>query len=338
MIEGYQGGYTLISKSGVGQAIVHQSRILRLMNVETSGKYKSAESIVHINTVFPAAIIEAARAHRRGQKVVWFAHSTQEDFRNSFPGSNALAPLFGKWITFCYNHGDIIITPTEYSKRLLRGYGITKPIYALTNGVDTGVFRPDTRSRASLRDDFCLDESAKVVISVGLPIERKGILEFIETARKMPDVALLWYGELSKSLIKQNVRKAMADAPENLCFVGYVGQEELREAYQGADAFLFLSHEETEGIVVLEALACEVPVIVRDIDVYADWLKDGESAYKIKDGEDVATRLREVLDAPAESVNNVKARGREVAEGRDYTLSGPRLLHIYEVEGLRANG
>ena len=51
--------------------------------------------------------------------------------------------------------------------------------------------------------------------------------------------------------------------------------EELRNAYCGADAFAFFSYEETEGIVVLEALACEVPVVLRDIL----YIKDG---FKIK--------------------------------------------------------
>ena len=45
-----------------------------------------------------------------------------EDFRSSFKGSNALAPLFKRWITFCYGLGDVVLTPTEYSRRLLESY------------------------------------------------------------------------------------------------------------------------------------------------------------------------------------------------------------------------
>lgn len=44
--------------------------------------------------------------------------------------------------------------------------------------------------------------------------------------------------------------------------------------------FCFMSHEETEGIVVLEALACCIPVLVRDIPVYEDWLADGKNVLR----------------------------------------------------------
>ncbi len=337
MVELYQGGYSLVRKSGVGQAIVHQSNILRTMNVETSGKYQDREGIVHINTVFPDSVAEALRAKRRGQRVVWFAHSTQEDFRNSFPGSNLLAPLFRRWITFCYQIGDVIITPTEYSKKLLKSYGIKKTVYVLSNGVDTDYFTPDQSARMKLRENFLLDKSAKVVISAGIPIERKGILEFIEAAKKMPDVTFLWYGNLSRSLIKKKVQDAIDTAPGNFCFMGYVPQSELRTAYQAADAFLFLSHEETEGIVVLEALACQTPVILRDIPVYEGWLRDRESAYKIKNDDEIIACIRDVLDCSSDEADNVKRRGRGVAESRDYKLSGKQLLHIYELEGMCAD-
>ncbi len=335
MVELYQGGYSLVRKSGVGQAIVHQENILRTMNIPTSGKYHNREGIVHINTVFPESDIEALKAKRRGQKVVWFAHSTQEDFRNSFPGSNLFAPLFRRWITFCYRLGDVIITPTEYSKHLLRGYGIKKPIYVLSNGVDTETFAPNPAVREGFRRDLGLDASAKIVICAGLWIERKGILDFIETARKMPDVTFLWYGETPKRLITRNVRAAMRDAPGNLRFMGYVPQSELRTAYQGADAFLFLSKEETEGIVVLEALSCQIPVILRDIPVYEGWLQDGKSACMVKSPDEAVFCIRRILDNPYGFADDLGRRGREIAKTRDYKLSGKRLLQIYELEGMR---
>ena len=72
----------------------------------------------------------------------------------------------------------------------------------------------------------------------------------------------------------------MEQAPENVTFAGFVDRETLREAYCGADVFAFMSHEETEGIVVLEALACGIPTVVRDIPVYNGWLREGQNVYK----------------------------------------------------------
>ena len=75
--------------------------------------------IVHINTVFPDSLLAALAARLSGKKVVYYAHSTMEDFRRSFPGSNWFAPLFKRWIRLCYQMEDIIITPTDYSRNFL---------------------------------------------------------------------------------------------------------------------------------------------------------------------------------------------------------------------------
>ena len=51
----------------------------------------------------------------------------------------------------------------------------------------------------------------------------------------------------------------MKAKPQNLIFPGFIEKEELRDAFCGCDAFLFLSYEETEGIALNEALAMKVP-------------------------------------------------------------------------------
>ena len=112
-----------------------------------------------------------------------------------------------------------------------------------------------------------------MVISAGHTIERKGILDYIALARRMPWVKFIWFGHTPEHLLPRPIRKAVANAPPNLFFAGFVGQEELRDAYCGADVFAFLSLEETEGIVVLEALSCGIPVVLRDIPVYRDGWK-----------------------------------------------------------------
>ncbi|MCD8040727.1 MAG: glycosyltransferase [Clostridia bacterium] len=331
MVEIYNGGYSLVKRSGVGQAILHQCGILGKMNIQATGDYQSGEKIVHINTIFPDSVSEAKRAKKRGQKVVYYAHSTQEDFKNSFIGSNALSLLFRVWIKHCYNKGDVIITPTEYSKKLLLAYGIKKPVYVLSNGVDTDYFTPNLLARKALRDKLNFREDEKVIISVGHYIERKGIIEFIETAKRLPQVKFLWYGYTAKRLVKRKVKKAMKSAPENVYFMGFTDQSGLREAYQGADAFLFLSKEETEGIVVLEALACKTPVIVSDIPVYDGWLTDKDSVFKVKDVNQAVSGIKNLFK---NDTSDLTAKGRLIAEEHNYEMLGKQLLHIYELEGL----
>ena len=250
-----------------------------------------------------------------------------EDFRNSFKGSNFFAPLFRRWIKLCYGLGDIIITPTPYSKALLQSYGLQKPVYALSNGVDTDFFAPSSQARRRFREKYQLAGAQKAVLSVGHFIQRKGILDFIALAKRMPGVRFFWFGFTNPSLIPRQVQQAIAAAPENLIFPGYVSRDELRDAYCGCDLFDFLSYEETEGIVVLEALACGIPTIVRDIPVYADWLQTGKNVYKAEGLEQFFSLSRAVLSGELPSLAR---EGLTVARRRGIRQMGIRLVSLYE--------
>ena len=113
-----------IGKSGLGKAIQHQIRALEDNDIEYTLDPKDDYDIVHINFYGPKSYMMAKTAKKKGKKVVYHAHSTEEDFKNSFLFSNQLAPLFKWWICKCYRLGDHIITPTPYSKKILENYGL----------------------------------------------------------------------------------------------------------------------------------------------------------------------------------------------------------------------
>lgn len=112
----YTGSLKLVEKSGVGQALHHQKAMLDSVQMENTYENDRDVVLIHINTIFPDSLFMALLARLRKQKVIYYAHSTKEDFCNSFRLSNAVAPLFKKWIKVCYETGTVIITPTEYSK------------------------------------------------------------------------------------------------------------------------------------------------------------------------------------------------------------------------------
>ena len=331
----YQGGYDTVRKSGVGKALEHQAAALKsaglplVEEIPPAGPEAKA-CVVHLNTVLPGAPLAAARAHARGCKVVYYGHSTMEDFRNSFCGSNLLAPLFKRWLIFCYRQGDVVITPSVYSRRILMGYKIGRPIYTLSNGIDTDFFKPDPVRGARFRERYGLAEGQKCVISVGHWMVRKGLPDFVELARRMPQVRFIWFGQTDAPLLTEEIRTAMEAAPGNVLFAGFVGADELCDAYCGADVFAFLSHEETEGIVVLEALACGIPTLVRDIPVYDNWLEDGKSVYKASSLEEFASKLRDMLDGHLPSL---REGGMAVAEARSLRQIGQALCRIYASGG-----
>lgn len=220
----------------------------------------------------------------------------------------------------------MVLTPTEYSRRLLESYGLKPPVYSISNGVDTEFFAPDPTRRASFRRRWGLREGERAVISVGHTIARKGLPEFLELARRMPEARFLWFGWTDPHLIPQEIRQAMEQAPENVTFAGFVDRETLREAYCGADVFAFMSHEETEGIVVLEALACGIPTVVRDIPVYNGWLREGQNVYKASGTDEFQQKAEGLLTG---TLPDLTAAGRRVAEERSLSVMGERLREVY---------
>jgi 1,2-diacylglycerol-3-alpha-glucose alpha-1,2-glucosyltransferase len=277
--------------------------------------------------VFPDSLAAAYAARAVGATVIWYGHSTMEDFRDSFKGSNQCAPTFRRWLRLYYGSGDAVITPTRYSKTLLDGYHIDKPIYVLSNGVDTDFFAPSAARRVSFRNLHGLHEGDKAVMSAGHYIERKGILDFIELAKTQPQTRFFWYGYTSHGIVSSKIRHTMAIAPPNVSFPGFVSSSELRDAYCGCDLFLFPSYEETEGIVVLEALASGIPVLVRDIPVYSGWLQDGANVYKARNNDDFMRIPQNILDG---ELPDLTAEKRGTARARNITETGRKLLRVYD--------
>ena len=329
----YRGGAGAVRTSGVGRALEHQAAALKEAGLPVVGELppagpESRACVVHLNTTRPGTLLAAARAHARGCKVVYYGHRTAETVRWR---SRLLAPLLRRWLALCYRQGDLVITPSVYASRVLAGYKIGRPIYTLSNGIDTDFFRPDPAAGARFRERYCLAEGQQCVISVGHWSARKGLPEFTELARRMPQVRFIWFGRAEEGHLPDEIRAAMDAAPGNVLFAGYVPADELRDAYCGADAFVFLSHQETEGISVLEALACGTPTIVRDIPVYDNWLEDGKSVYKAGSLGQFAQQLQDLL---AGHLPSLREGGLAVAQARSLYQIGQALCRIYASSGL----
>lgn len=189
----FTGARKLFSISGLGRAILHQKAALTHIGIDFTENLNDNYNIVHINTYTPQSKRLAKKARRSGKAVVYHAHSTKEDFERSFIGSTLLSPLFKRWIVSCYRLGDVILTPTEYSKRLLESYGLSNPIFPISNGVELAFYTDKKSDRKEFREKYGYSENDKVVMSVGLYFERKGLLDFVELAREMPDFKFIWF-------------------------------------------------------------------------------------------------------------------------------------------------
>ena len=164
-------------------------------------------------------------------------------------------------------------------------------------------------------------------MGVGLYIERKGILDFVELAKRLPEYKFIWFGYSPLAASPIEIRKAVTTKLDNLVFAGYVEPDILRGAYSGCDLYIFPTFEETEGIPIMEACAAKIPAIIRDIPVFSDWLVDGVNVYKAKDIDDFEVKIKKILD---KELPDLTEKGYEVAKTRDIKKVGKKLVSIYK--------
>ena len=283
----YFENYEEIKQSGIGKALEHQTKALSENGISYTLNPDDDYDILHINTIFFRSNKIIKKARKKGAKVIYHAHSTPEDTKNSFLFSNVkfISNIVKNHLLSLYKKADYIITPTPYSKMLLENHGIKTKITALSNGIDLSKFSKDAKKGAAFRKHFNLSPTQKVVVSAGLWIKRKGILDFVKVASLMPDVTFIWFGYTDPMLIPKEINDAIKNKPENCLFPGYMSGDVFEGAFSEA-LFFFPSLEETEGIVILEALASKAPTVIRDIPVYDGWMQNEVNCFKGKDVND----------------------------------------------------
>ena len=317
----------MVAKSGLGKAIKHQMKALELAGVEYTTNIKDDFDILHINTYFPRSYELAVKSKKEGKKIVYHAHSTEEDFRNGFVFSKQVSPLFKKWLIRCYSLGDIIVTPTNYSKKILESYNINRKIYAISNGIEIDKFKRDKKLGEIFRETYGYKKEDKIVIGIGLYIERKGIVDFVELAKRMPEYKFIWFGYSPLSAATKKVRKAVNTKLDNLKFAGYVESEMIIGAMSGCDVYIFPTLEETEGIPIVEACACKCKAIIRDIPVFDGWLQDGINVHKAKNVDDFEIKIKKVIN---NELPDLTEEAYKVAQERDLKIIGEKLKKVYE--------
>ena len=109
------------------------------------------------------------------------------------------------------------------------------------------------------------------VLGVGQVQHRKGVLDFIEVAKKLPAIDFVWAGGFSfKGMTAgyEELKKVMDNPPSNVRFLGIVPREKMNELYHGCDLFFLPSFDELMPMSVLEAAVCDKPILLRDLELY----------------------------------------------------------------------
>ena len=316
-----------IKKSGIGRALKHQLIACKEAGVTTTTNKNDAFDLAHINTLWAKSEKLLKKCKKDGIPVIVHGHSTYEDFRRSFTLWQLIEPWFDGRIRKMYSQADLIITPTPYSKRLIDGYGFGVKTIAISNGINLEEYKPNIEGQNKFRERFKIEEGEKFVMGVGFPFERKGIIDFFEVARRFPDTKFIWFGHLAKILTNLKIRRAIRKRPKNVIMAGYCSGDVIHGAYDLASCMFFPSLEETEGIVVLEALASHTPLLLRDIGVYDPWLIDGINCHKAKTNDEFEAKLRDLLENGEDEA--ILKAGYKVAEERSLDKIGERLKAAY---------
>ena len=315
-----------IKKSGIGRAMRHQMAALKSAGVDFTIDPKDSYDMVHINTLWNASKRLLKKCKKNHIPVIVHGHSTYEDFRESFRMWKLIKIWFNSQITYMYKHADMIITPTPYSERLIKGYGLCQNVINLSNGIDLSEYAKDEKKVQAFKEHFNITNQ-KVIVGIGFPFIRKGIHDFFEIARKHPDITFIWFGYLQRIATQLKILKAIKNRPSNVIMPGYIDNSIIKGALQYATCLLFPSYEETEGIVVLEALASHCPVITRRIGVYDGWLKEGENCYMASNNEEFSNKINELM---SKDNTEILENGYKVVEARTLDKIGEKLKQTYE--------
>jgi len=280
--------------------------------------------VAHCNTIGPGSLAVARHAKRNDIPLILHAHTTAEDFADSFRFSTQAAPALKRYLRWFYSQADRVLVPSQYTKDLLDSYPISAPIEAVTNGVDAASLDGYESFREETRERFDLD--GLVVFSVGEVIERKGLTTFCRVAQET-DFDFAWFGPYeSGPQASKTTTRWVENPPENVTFTGYM--DDKRAAFGAGDIYMFPAKVENQGIAVLEAMACGKPVVLRDIDVFDEFFTDGEDCLKASTDAEFADALARLRDDP-DLRERLGEGARETAAEHSLDVVGERLTDIY---------
>ncbi len=177
-----------------------------------------------------------------------------------------------KW--FC-NRCDRIIVPTEKIKKELAGTGIRTGIEVVPTGVDLDLIRSENPS--FVRRKHGIPEHGKVLLFAGRLAKEKNLpflfkaFETIISQSEDTYLLLAAGGPMRKELEKI--------APKNVIFAGEIKYPEILDYYAASDIFVFSSLSETQGLVLVEAMASGLPQVAVDAEGVSDVVRNGKTGY-----------------------------------------------------------
>ncbi len=222
--------------------------------------------LVHVQTPFAAHYAGLRLARARGIPCIATYHTHFEEYLFHYIRFLPRAALryFARGLArHQCNALNAIVVPSQPMATTLRDYGISRPLHVIATGLPESQFLRGDGKR--FRQTWNIAPERKLALFVGRAAFEKNIgflLEMTALARRQrPNLMLVIAGE-GPALPALRRQAAALGIEEHVRFVGYLPREgSLRDCYAAADVFTFASLTETQGLVLLEAMAIGLPVL-----------------------------------------------------------------------------
>ena len=295
-LERYRSVIPFKNPGGMGTNVPMVARELEKIGVKVlMNEPKGEYDVLHLHSPLPDSFLWALRRRRSGKPLVVHGRHLPELVKGGFVGGTLFYPIARSYSVKFYNLGNVVVGATPYVAKPLAKDGVKGAFRIIPNGINREVFRRDLAAGARFRERIGVSPNQTLVLSVGLRIPRKGVDTFVkmsEQFRDRPDVRFVWVGA-SEALLQD----ALDSTPTgNVMFPGHVPFEDIVGVYSAADVFVFPTRAESYGNVMLEAASSGCPLLIRDIPVYEEWVRDGDHCLKARSDDEFVQKLRSMLD------------------------------------------
>jgi 1,2-diacylglycerol 3-alpha-glucosyltransferase len=281
--------------------------------------------VVHAHSPFVTGWMSVRYARRLRVPLVYTYHTRLEEYVHYLPFDSKATRYAASTLTRSFaNLADAVIVPTPAMRRRLAEIGVTAHIEVVASGIDLEHFGAG-KMRADLRRALGTRSDERLLLFVGR-LGREKNIELLLQALMLTTVparlAIAGDGPEREMLEERAKELGLAD---RVRFLGGIPRAGLPDYYASADAFVFASVSETQGLVLAEAMAAGAPVIAIDTPVVRDvvgsdgWLVSGS-----------AEAFARAIDALPAGENPLRARGRRTAEAFGIDAQAQKVAALYE--------
>ncbi len=257
-----------VKGQGVGSAYLEQINL-----VEESNKLQIVTKnpdIIHHHTINPSFYLKMKLSKCPNVAYVHFLpHTLDESIKLPKPIFN----IFKKYVISFYNNADYLVVVNPIFIEDLKKYNIKEEkIVYIPNYVSKEQFYPKKQTEKNkIREKYNIPLDKFVVIGAGQVQTRKGVKDFVKCAEKLPNIEFVWCGGFSFGKITDGyneLKQIVENPPTNVKFLGIVNRNEMNDIYNMANLFFLPSYNELFPMTILETANTEIPILLRDLDLY----------------------------------------------------------------------